>query len=257
MLKGESGLDSQSIDYGSSHLGKGKGYDDNFQLMPGRSLMWELEQRALEQLVGDRLFSSHLDFACGTGRLLAFLSTSTRTRTGLDISPTMASVAREKCPNATIVVDDFRRDQFLFGDDNFDLVTAFRFFANAQSELRAQAMEFLANRLAPNGVMLVNNHRNLDSLAYRVLGRIKSTYRTSGMRFDNMVELARSSGLELVSVLGLGFLPQTERWSPLPWSATAWLERRLASTGMTRHRLAYNVIYTFRKPEVFETSQHN
>jgi len=47
----------------------------------------------------------------------------------------------------------------------FDVVTAFRFFGNAQDELRNAVLRALAQRIRDGGHLIINSHRNPRSLA--------------------------------------------------------------------------------------------
>ena len=40
----------------------------------------------------------------------------------------------------------------------FDLVTSFRFFGNAQDELRSSALAAINRHLRPQGYLIINNH---------------------------------------------------------------------------------------------------
>ena len=65
----------QEQDYRNSHTaaGFGAGYDENYETLPGMVYMWKREQRVLKDILS-RHFAGrqivHLDFACGTGRIL-------------------------------------------------------------------------------------------------------------------------------------------------------------------------------------------
>jgi hypothetical protein len=53
----------------------------------------------------------------------------------------------------------------------FNLVSSFRFFGNAQNELREAALAAITRRMAPGGHLLINSHRNPRAL-YALLGRL-------------------------------------------------------------------------------------
>ena len=121
---------NQPEDYRESHKNKGLNYQEGFERIPHRAMMWELEQSALDKIF-DSFFPEqrpdYLDFACGTGRILGYLADRARSSTGVDVSQSMLSVARARVPGANIIQCDITRDD-PFGDRTFELITAFRFF---------------------------------------------------------------------------------------------------------------------------------
>src|ERR1700760_3165464 len=69
--------------------------------------IWQMQRPVVEQILAD-FKSRHsgslqlLDFACGTGRVLACVETLADTADGIDISESMVSVARTKCHRARL-----------------------------------------------------------------------------------------------------------------------------------------------------------
>ena len=127
--------------YRDSHLTKGMDYHSNFQQNPRRKLLWDIERGILDQIFKHHFSGrqvEHLDFACGTGRILAFMQPRVSSSTGVDVSTAMLEVARAATPNAQIIHADLTRESAL-GDRKFDLITAFRFFSNAEPKLRTAA----------------------------------------------------------------------------------------------------------------------
>ena len=119
--------------YRDSHLDRGTDYDEGWSTIPHRAMMWRLEQRALDSIfarAGGRRFEDYLDFACGTGRMLGFLGKYAQSVTGVDISPSMLEVARERVPKAELICGDLTREPLLT-NRQFDVISAFRFFPNA------------------------------------------------------------------------------------------------------------------------------
>lgn len=102
---------------------------------------------------------SYLDFACGTGRVIAFMEDRVATSRGIDISPEMLDIARTKVCRSELICKDITRGEPLEG--SYDLITAFRFFLNAEPELRLRVLQALALRLKNQDSRLVfNNHGN-------------------------------------------------------------------------------------------------
>ncbi len=103
----------EKLSYRDSHINKGLDYDETFTKLPHRAVLWKLEQQLLKRLVKE-LFPmkrpTHLDFACGTGRILAHLESVTESQVGIDVSPSMLEVAKNNNPSATIIESDLTRE---------------------------------------------------------------------------------------------------------------------------------------------------
>lgn len=238
--------------YRDSHMHKGAEYEESFHTIPHRAMMWRLEQRAIESLVRRFLpggVGDYLDFACGTGRVLALLSPRATRATGLDISPTMLEVARGQAPAAEIICGDLTREPLL-GNRQFDLITAFRFFPNAEDDLRREAMERLATHLRPGGILILNNHRNPHSsvrIALRALGREGEEPAGSRlMRHAEVADLVGAAGLRIVRQEPLGSIPMDEGYFYGPPGLVEASERLLSRIPLT-WRLAQNVVYACRR----------
>ena len=124
------------------------------------SLLWTLERRYLENFLRRAPFppneADYLDFACGTGRILAFMESRVAKARGIEISPTMLELAREKVSRAELVQVDITVPNTPV-EGQYDLITAFRFFLNAEPDLRAGAMHSLAMRLKDERSRLIFN----------------------------------------------------------------------------------------------------
>jgi SAM-dependent methyltransferase len=156
-----------SRDYRHSHMGEGESYHRRFSTHIHRSVVWEIEQamllEAVASFVPDAARARLLDFACGTGRVLALLEA----RVGVDTSPSMLAVAERELARSRLLRLDITRSTAL-DREQFDLVTAFRFFPSAEPALRDAAMAALARLLAPAGVLIFNNDLRCGSLRHRL-----------------------------------------------------------------------------------------
>lgn len=161
-----------SDDYRLSHLERGGHYDNLLATNPFDHYMAEWERRHLPEIVRG-LFPQgvprYLDFACGTGRITATVAPLAQQTVCVDISPSMIKAAAEKVPTAQFHLCDVTRDDPEIGE--FDLITSFRFFGNAQDELREGVMKALVRRLKPGGHLVINSHRNPRAL-YALLDRL-------------------------------------------------------------------------------------
>ena len=226
-----------AVDYRSSHVGEGRAYHDKFSKGPYRSAIWDLEQAILVDLLErwcPRTDAKLLDFACGTGRILALLERRVGSAIGVDVSESMLGVARDHLLRAEVRRVDLTRDP-TFADGSFDVITAFRFFPNAEPSLRDEAMHALARLLAPHGVLLLNNHLRQEGLRFRLrawVGRIKRGGRRKapvGMSDAEIAALAARHGLEIVEERSLALLPVLSEKRPmLPRAWIASFEARAA-----------------------------
>lgn len=218
--------------YTSSHKGRGRDYHETFaaEVNPYRAMHWRLEQRALDRILRDHLGSqkvAYLDFACGTGRILGHLARQVDTATGVDVSPTMMEVAREGAPGAELIEADLTKKDVL-GERRFSLITAFRFFPNAEPELRLAVLKVLARHLATSGVLVFNNHKNRNSLPRRISRLLGREVPGLTMTHDDVQALVSSAGLQILQVVPLACLPFSENHPLLPVALLEPLERRIS-----------------------------
>ena len=240
---------TESSSYRESHLEKGYDYHESFSRYPHRAMLWQLERTVLDQVL-DQCFTDgkpkHLDFACGTGRIISYLMDRTAHPTGVDVAPSMLAIARAGAPGATIVQADLTRENRL-GDERFDLITAFRFFSNAEPSLRLEAMRSLARHLTDKGLLVFNNHKNAGSMVYRLV-RLLGRGGYDGWSRQDVARLVNGAGLRIVREYPLGVLPLTDRHMVLP----QWLARRaelIAGRFPYAVDLAQSIIYVCRQRE--------
>ena len=94
-----------------------------------------------------------LDLGCGTGTLATMHLAEHFRVTGVDISPPSIEVARSEVPGADFVVGDMASVDF--GDDSFDLVTAFYSLIHVPRDEHAVVLDRVASWLRPGGVLVV------------------------------------------------------------------------------------------------------
>lgn len=240
----------ETDNYSLSHINKGHDYDSIFTRQLGTNMIWAFEQLALTNAFGQRSFYRHLDFAGGTGRMAAFIADRCEEQYILDISEKMLTVARKRLPNCNIICKDFNDKIPELDEIKFDLITAFRFFPNAEEKLRLQAIQFISSKLNKGGILVCNNHRNFWSLSY-LFSRLTLKGGRTGMTHKQMLSLADSSGLELVETYSMGVIPQTEtKTAFFSWKITRVFEDFIFKTSTKKHLMGYNIIYIFKKKRV-------
>jgi SAM-dependent methyltransferase len=181
------------------------------------SWTWCLQRVYLMQVM-DRYFGGtrprYLDFACGSGRVIAALEGGrTVSASGIDVSPSMLALARAKLHWSRLATGDATVDPSLL-DAPYDLITAFRFFLNADDGLRARALEVLRGALADDGLLVLNVHGNTTSL--RGLSLLVRPFRRNlppgppprQLSPLAMRRLLRRHGFEVVETRGFGVLTQ-------------------------------------------------
>jgi SAM-dependent methyltransferase len=220
--------------YRDSHVGKGEDYQRRFASCSFRRITWQWEQRLLPAIVQAQLPPGrrrrYLDFACGTGRILALLEPHFDEALGVDVSPTMLATARESCRSRVLQADLTAASHESNELAAFDLITAFRFFPNAEPALRLAAMQRLAALLAPGGKLVFNNHQNDGSLT----GQLRRLRRRLGggsmlpwMREADVLELVQAAGLRIAQRHHFGVVPGTEHRTLLPAALQYGVERLL------------------------------
>lgn len=237
-------------DYSSSHLHAGEAYQARFQKKPGRAAMWELEKPLLQDIFQNLAPRRALDFATGTGRIVSELEKCLPDCEfhGTDISEDMLAIARAQCKRVTLHLIDGRRALEVCGREAFDVVSAFRFFPNADRQLREDAADQIAGLTKPGGYVVVNNHRSFWSISYLAMRAVGNNDGSYGSRNVDIKKLFLDRGFSCVRSYSLGVWPQTElRAFGLSWSVTSALECFNKRHFSTMHTLGYNTIFIFRK----------
>lgn len=200
--------------YRDSHSSEGYGqryrrtYEKGYYHYQWIYLERPLIERLFKELVADGA-KSYLDFACGTGRILGVAESFFNETTGVDVSESMLTEARNLCNRSSILKMDLTVDYL---KETFDIITAFRFFLNAEAELRYEALKAIHSRLRDRGVFIVNIHCNKRSILgyiYRVRNRIlkRNTANTEG--YEEFKNLLQSNGFKIENVYWYSFLPRT------------------------------------------------
>jgi SAM-dependent methyltransferase len=230
---------AQPRSYRLSHLGvdKARLYDEDlWDPRAAKGLDWLVEQRLLADVLRTSVppgARSAADFACGTGRVLEFLSRYFPSPVGIDISPDMLALARARNPRATLILGDVTVVPGL-APCPFDLITAFRFFLNAEPSLRSQVLAWMSDSLGPGGVVVANFHLNPASLrgTYLRLRTARAT-RPQMMSVGRARQLFEAHGFTVRGILGYSFLPyRRDGRALLAPAARQAAENRLAGTGL-------------------------
>jgi SAM-dependent methyltransferase len=199
--------------YRDSHLGaaKARSYDEDlWDLRAAKGLDWLVEQRLLADILRSGRSPapcSAADFACGTGRVLEFLGRYLPAPVGIDVSPDMLARAGARCPRARLIRGDVTTTPGL-APGPFDLITAFRFFLNAEPSLRSDVLAWMRASLQPRGLVVANFHLNPASLRGIYLRlRMDPAERVSMMGIAEARRLFTDHGFTVRQILGYSYLP--------------------------------------------------
>jgi SAM-dependent methyltransferase len=251
--------------YRNSHLHKGQEYHDKFVNNSYRSIIWNIEQRLLLDIIERHRQRRQkpirlLDFACGTGRILEVLENRLAESTGVDISDSMLAVARKHLSRSRLLHMDITRSGGLDGEI-FDVISAFRFFPNAEPDLRRETMAQLAQLLEQDGILIANNHLRCGGSKLRLrtwLARlgVKQVQRKLHCMSDcEMLQLASANGLELHEQHFTAVMPIFKESRPL---LTRFLLRWIEENVVDRAPItpyANSTIYVFGRRQTLGSKQ--
>lgn len=201
------------ISYRESHKYKEKGaeYEAYYQNKEWQRFLWSREQEILVKIIEKYFVSKQvnlLDFACGTGRIAEFLENRVKTSTSVDVSASMLAVAKEKLKRTEIIEADITAENIL-KPRKFNLITAFRFFLNAELELRSAAIKAIVELLDDDGYLVFNNHQNSGSpwirLRYAHYRKKNPEGIYNVMSIEQMTKLVEGAGLQIVEIYPVGF----------------------------------------------------
>jgi predicted TPR repeat methyltransferase len=236
------------MSYRKSHMdpGKGESYHDSFESESYRRMIWKLEKMYLDKILVKNYKNKkirHLDFACGTGRLLGYVENKTSNSIGVDISSEMIQVARSNVASK-IIEGDLTREDFLL-EKKFDLITAFRFFPNAENDLRSDAINAISRHLDDKGLLVFNNHRNKKSFVAK-LRRLVFRKKYRGMDRKEVELMLSTSHLKVVDTYSMGLFPDSYNKKIIPISMLYYIELILGKFKFF-NGYGYNQIFVCRR----------
>ena len=201
--------------YRTSHSSKEYGgfYDKTYAEDGYYKTQWiELERPLLQGILqrikeksGD---AKSLDFACGTGRILEVHENYFDNPYGVDVSESMVDIARDRCKKSNIILQDITKEPL---SGSFDVVTAFRFFLNAEQDLRKDVLNALRGNLSDSGYLVVNNHVNSQSLlglAYRARNKWLKKCVANTLSYDEFEKLLNDAGFQIKEVYWYSYWPR-------------------------------------------------
>ncbi|CDX46487.1 conserved hypothetical protein [Mesorhizobium sp. ORS 3359] len=209
--------DVLSRDYRLSHAAQGYGarYIETFQTGYYGALWEKVEKPIVEEVFRSTGGSDLrcLDFACGTGRITNVAARFFGSVVGVDVSAPMLAWAKP-CNNVCLRLIDITNQPL---NERFNVVSAFRFFLNAEDDLRRQTLLAIREHLVDGGRIVCNIHLNATSpagLASRLLNTVVGRTKYCTLSVDRMEELLAGAGFLVEKVIPYGFLPRPGRFAP-------------------------------------------
>jgi len=206
-------------------------YEEQYRAGTFDAHMHQLQSVWLRQLC-QRHFDEppvHIDYACGTGRIVQALQAETQRAIGYDVSDAMLNRARRRCPDAEFirVANDAPPDPPLVGCAV--IATMYRLILDADQPTRDTGCSFLAEvlRRNPGSIAIVNNHGNTRSLRHFARYKGRQGRWVSELSDAEARRLFARHGLEVVDWFGIGHLPQSLYGSAIGRGAR-WLNSYLA-----------------------------
>ena len=229
--------------YTTSHFDKGGDYHERFDILPGRKIIWNIEKKILDNFLRIMNQVDHLDFAGGTGRISNYIHHKCKKRYLIDASEKMITEAKKNLNGVTFINDDFTKIQGF--DEKFDLITAFRFFPNAEPHLRDEAMNFIANHLKKDGYLIFNNHKNFWSIPF-IFKRLTFRSNGFGMTHKEIEKILIKYDLKIVEYHSCGLLFEAEKGKLIPWKFLEKFEN-IFYESLYGSKLGFNMLYLIKK----------
>lgn len=203
--------DRVSDDYRASHCAPGYGVHYNKTHESGYyGALWEKIEKPLIVDVLRPMGGAGrkcLDFACGTGRIANAAAGFFTEVVGADVSRSMLDCAQVP-PNVRLLHIDMTTEPL---GETFDVVTAFRFFLNAEDELKRDALKAINEHLNDGGRLVCNVHMNATSpigLACRLLNRLSGRTIRHTLSAATFKEFLTASGFLVEEMIPYGYLPR-------------------------------------------------
>jgi SAM-dependent methyltransferase len=241
-------------DYRTSHTSRGYGqiYQRTYQT-GYYAAQWERIEKPLLRKIFDELYDegnrSYLDFACGTGRIVKVGEEFFDEVDGVDISMDMAQHAREICTRAKIIAPRDITEEPL--EKKYDVVSAFRFFLNAQPDLRREVLTAISNMQKPNGALVCNIHvnsRSILGLTYRFRNWLRSEEIAATLGIEELSTLLNDMGYNVERTYRYSYWPRIGNRAPwLQEKALLFFERIQGIVPIVPRSMAQSIMLVCRK----------
>ncbi|MFW6025680.1 MAG: class I SAM-dependent DNA methyltransferase [Candidatus Woesearchaeota archaeon] len=213
------------------------------------SLIWELEKEILFKEISNfsKSHIDYLDFACGTGRVISFLENYVATSIGVDISKNMLNAAENKVKTSKLIQRDIIKNPL---NQKFDVITSFRFFLNAENNLRKGVLKEIKKMMKTDSIFIFSIHGNKYSFRCFtfLLNSILFGKKLNQMSYFDVVELLDKEGFVILNYYGLGFLPKFLYRLKIFNKILFSIDKMLAKINILR-MFSHNLIFVVKKNE--------
>lgn len=207
------------------------------------TMIWAMEKDYLLSEIRrlDKTNIKHLDFACGTGRILTFLENYVEESIGIDVSKEMLNLAKNKTKRSTLLKQDILEYPLT---DKYDLITAFRFFLNAEEQLREAVLAELRKTMKNESVLIISIHGNKYSFRYLVyLYHLLFGKKLNQLSYYEVESLLSKNGLIIDNFTGIGVMPKLFYRFRLTRAFAHWLDRKFYDYGYLK-RYSHTLLLT-------------
>ncbi|MCZ6804995.1 MAG: class I SAM-dependent methyltransferase [Proteobacteria bacterium] len=201
----------QSYSKSHSHPEYGSKYEETYT-RGYYFYQWEYIEKPLIKKIFNKLkllkVESCLDIACGTGRILSVVEVHFPKTFGVDISESMLMHAKNKCKQSFLVRSDIMKTPF---SNTFDLITAFRYFLNAEKELREKTLCNVYDLLSKDGFFVLNIHVNSRSIRgryYTLRNKISGRNIANVIEYNDLVSDLNKYGFSVAETYWYSYLPR-------------------------------------------------
>jgi SAM-dependent methyltransferase len=237
-------------DYRISHQSENYGtvYNRTYEKGYFAALWRKVEQPLLEAILRrlGGLDRRCLDFATGTGRIANAAAAFFGEIVAVDVSESMLACATVPENVCLRCLDITKQDL----GEVFDVVTAFRFFLNAEGTLRRDALAAIHRHLRNEGRLVCNIHMNSSSpagLAYRLLNRAVGRTIQNTINLREFAGLLLGAGFVIEETVAYGFLVRPGPFAPGLCESLIEPVERVSKTLKIPGRFAQNFIVVARK----------
>ena len=206
---------NEKTSYRQSHSAPGysQRYNANYAIGYYAAIFREIELPILKQLFSELCDGrgSLLDFACGTGRITQIAKPYFQRVVGVDVSEEMLCSAKAS-DGPIFICEDITKKPL---NERFSVITAFRFFLNAEDSLRTDALTAIRNHLTPDGRLICNIHMNSRSIMgifYSMTRWIPGLAHHQTLSYKKFSRMLEANGLKVEQVIWYGVLPRPGRF---------------------------------------------
>lgn len=152
-----------------------KSYSNLYGVNSTEDQLSKIEKKlCLEMVTGVKPIDTfaHLDFACGTGRILGYFEKMSSTQIGFDISPDMLEIAKTSSKAQLFLPNEYFKAFELLKANDVVVITAFRFILNSEQRDLEDFILFCKKILDSHkhAYLMINNHGSKYSFRSLTIG---------------------------------------------------------------------------------------